>query len=291
MWNRRGLQLRNLTVLALLVATATANGASVRPRLPLALVEQVLVSTAHDEFENYAVFEAATKWHGERLLQSPSRQAPHLACAEYSNGSQALLKLEARLPSGAIRKVSNHKLHGTCFIVTASASTAADMNDHMRDFDVTSFGPIPATLKLAPELLDHDGPELEEGRLTTRHGERMRLENVIGLDVALSPGVLTTREEADTFISDLMQGLMSGSLDLHRNNFWSDSDGDHDDVSRSHPGGALRAREWTRAAGVVHGLSDSGGGHSPGDICSWGDLNVRYAGSDTVYITGKSRSF
>lgn len=287
MWSHRYHQLRSLAALVLLVAPASAKGASSWPRPPLALVEQVLVSTAHEDFEHDAVFEAASKWHGERLLQSPSRQAPHLACAEYSKGSQALLKLEAHLSSGAIRRVSNHKLHGTCFIVTASASTAAGMKDHLRDYDLTSFGPIPATLKLAPELLDHDGPELEEGRLTTRHGGRMRFDNVIGLDVALSPGVLATREEAETFIRDLMQGLMSGSLDLHRNNFWSDSDGDHEDVSTSHPGGVVRTREWTRAAGVVHGLSDAGDGHSPGDICSWGDLNVRYAGSDMVYITGE----
>ena len=108
-------------MLALLVAPGAAKGPSRWPQPPLDLVKRVLVSTAHQEFESDAVFEASTEWQGERLSRSPSREAPHLACAEYSKGKQALRKLEALLPNGSIGKVSNHKLHGTCFIVTASA--------------------------------------------------------------------------------------------------------------------------------------------------------------------------
>ncbi|CAN0370681.1 unnamed protein product, partial [Laminaria digitata] len=274
--------------LLLLVAPAVAKGSSRWPRPPLALVKQVLVSTAHQEFDNDAAFQAATEWHGARLLEDPSRQAPHLACAEYSKGSRALRKLEAHLPKRAIRKVSNHKLHGTCFIATASAPVAVSMRNHLGDYDLTSFGPIPASLKLAPELLDHDGPPLDgEERLATTHGKRMRFENVAGLDVAMSPGVLASREAADAFIVDLIGGLMSGAMDLHRNNFWSDADdagGDY--VSR--PPGAVRAREWKRAAGVVHELSGNagGGGPTPGEVCSWGGLSIRYVGSDTLFITG-----
>ena len=289
MWNRPWHQLRSLAVLALLVNPAAARAPSPWPRPPLDLVKQVVVSTAHREFDSDAAFEAATEWQGERLSRSPFRQAPHLACAEYSKGRQALRKLEALLPDGSIRKVSNHKLHGTCFIVTASAPTAAVMRGSLEDYDLTSFGPIPATLKLALELLDHDGPALdEEERLATTYGRRMRLDRVGGLDVSLSPGALASREAVDTFIVDLEEGLMSGSLDLHRINFWSYVDGDH----TSRPAGAVRTREWKRAAEVVHGLTKADEeGPTPGDVCSWGGLNVHYAGSDIISITGEINRF
>ena len=289
MWNRPTHQLRNLAVLALLVTSAAANGPSGWPQPPLDLVKQVLVSTAHKEFDCDAAFEAATGWQGEKLSRSPSRQAPHLACAEYSKGRQVLRKLEALLSDGLIRKVSNNKLHGTCFIVTASAPTAAAMRDSLGNYDLTSFGPIPASLKLAPELLDHDGPPLEEEeRLATTYGRRMRLDSVGGLDVALSPGALASREAADTFIFDINEGLMSESMDLYRNNFWSDADGDY----ASRPAGAVRTREWKRAAEVVHGLTKADEEVlTPADVCSWGSLNVRYAGSDILFITGEINHF
>ena len=289
MWNCPCHQLRSLAVLVLLVASAATKRTLRWQRPPLALVKQVLVSTAHQEFDNDAAFEAATEWHRERLSRSPSRQAPHLACAEYSKGSQALWKLEAILLNGSVRIASNHKLHTTCFIVTASAPTAAAMEDRLGDYGLTSFGPIPATMKLAPELLDHDAPLLdEEGRLATTYGRRMRLDSVRGLDVTLSPGAVASREAADTFIVDLMEGLISGSMELHRNSFWSDADGDH----AFRPAGAVRTREWKRAAEVVHGLTnDDGEGLTPGVVCSWDGLNVRYAGSDTLFITGEINGF
>ena len=282
--NRLCHQLRNLAVLALLIAPAAAKGPSPWPRPPLSLVKQVLVSTAHQEFDSDAAFEAATQWHGERLSRSPSRLAPHLACTEYTKGSQALRELEALLPNGSVRKVSNNKLHGTCYIVTASAPTAAAIRDNLDEYDLTSFGPIPAPMKLAPELLDHDGPPLDdEERLATTYGRRMCFDSVGGLDVSLSPGALASREAADAFIVDLKEGLMSGSMDLRRNNFWSDADGDH----ASRPAGAMRTREWKRAAVVVHGLTKADeGGPTPGDVCSWGGINVHYAGSGTLFITG-----
>ena len=113
----------------------------------------------------------------------------------------------------------------------------------------------------------------------------MRFDSVAGLDVALSPGALASGEEADTFIIDLTEGLMSGSMDLHGLNFWSDADGDH----ASRPAGAVRTREWKRAARVVHELSSADGeGPTPGDVCSWGGLNGLYAGSDTLFITGET---
>ena len=65
-------------------------------------------------------------------------------------------------------------------------------------------------------------------------------------------------------------------------------DGDH----TSRPAGAVRTQEWKRAAEVVHGLTKADEeGPTPGDVCSWGGLNVRYAGSDTIFITGEINGF
>ena len=96
-------------------------------------------------------------------------------------------------------------------MVTSPAPTAVVVRDSLGDYGLTSFGPIPATMKLDPELLDHDGPPLEEeDRLATTYGRRMRFDVVRGLDVALSSGALASSEAVDTFIVDLKEGLISG---------------------------------------------------------------------------------
>ena len=106
--------------------------------------------------------------------------------------------------------------------------------------------------------------------------------------MALSPGALASREAADTFTVDLKESVMSGSLDLRQINFWSDADGDH----TSGPAGAVRTWEWKKAAEVVRGLTNADGqSPTPGDVCTWGGLNVHYAGSDTLLITGDINHF
>ncbi len=272
----------------LLAALVAAQGSPTSLRQ----IDQILLSTARDDFAgDDAIFGAATAWHGERLLENPTRKAPHLACAEYSKGRHAMKKLEGLLSKEALRRASNHKEHGACFFATASFSEAKRVSEDLAGYGLTSFAPVPSALKLAPGLLNHEGLAPASGagkdqdqRLTTTHGERMRFGNVAGLDVALSPGVLPAHDgKASAFISDLREDLMSASMDLHANSFWSDSDMLGDDSAG--PAAALRGREWSRAATVVHELSAEGG-PTPGDVCSWGDIQVHHASSDLLLIKG-----
>ena len=115
----------------------------------------------------------------------------------------------------------------------------------------------------------------------------MRTDRVEGLTLELSPGVLPAHcAEGGAFISDLIEGLLSTSVDLHASNFWSDvalEDGVESLEGR--PASTLRAREWRRAADVVHELS-ADAGPTPGDVCSWDGVSVSHVGSDVLLVTG-----
>ena len=115
------------------------------------------------------------------------------------------------------------------------------------------------------------------------------MDSVQGLMVELSPGTLPARSfEANTFIGDLLGGLMSESVDLHAGNFWSDPSmlgGEH----LARPEGALRGREWSRAATVVHKLSAMAEA-TPGDVCSWGNIDVHHASDDVLLVSGAERA-
>lgn len=144
--------------------------------------------------------------------------------------------------------------------------------------------------------------------LATTHGHMMRHPNVNGLNVELTPGILPEGVPVDTtnynhnydLPLQLEQGLMSKTLDLHASNFWSDEnmlDGTAGHLTRA--GGALRAREWTRAAQLVHSYSNGyqdgrgeGGesegevSSSPGDICGWDSVRFVHAGDDLLLVSG-----
>lgn len=284
--------------LSLLLLAVAAPTVAKETRPSLGQITRMMLTTAQQDFDSDDAFGAATAWHRHRLLDSPNRKASHFACADYGGGKQAMKKLEELLSKTALRRISNDKDHGTCFFATASCSQAAAVSQDLEAYGLTSFGPVSSPLKLAPGLLHHRGVELEgEGeqlqqqRLTTTHGNRLRFENIVGLEVLLSPGVLPTHDNnAGAFISDLIEGLMSTSTDLHGSNFWSDPsllDGDITGLLAG-PASAVRRREWTRAAAVVHELSTAAGS-TPGDVCSWGDLKVHHAGSDVLMIKGESR--
>lgn len=132
-------------------------------------------------------------------------------------------------------------------------------------------------------------------RLTTTHGDRATSE-VHGLEVELAPGLLPARRyredaaggasNSDKFAGEWSEDLMSESLDLYGLGFWSDasmSDGADGHLAR--PGGAVRAREWTHAADVVHELSSSGG-PTPGEVCSWDGLLVYHTDDDLLTVKG-----
>lgn len=252
-----------------------------------------MITTVKEDFDSDDALEAASAWYQDRLLENRSRKAPYLACAEYAEGRQAMKELERLLSTAALRRVSNHKAHGTCFLVTALWSEAESLSQDLGSFRLTSFGPVPSSLKLAPGLLNHEGltpkDDGERERLMTTHGKRMRFGNVAGLEVALSPGVLPAHDAgADGFISELVEDLMSSSMDLYANNFWSDPAMSERDGAGYlvGPASVSRGREWRRAADVVHELSTDGS-QTPGDICSWGDTVFHHAGSDILMVKGE----
>ncbi|CAM9132446.1 unnamed protein product, partial [Laminaria digitata] len=265
--------------------------ASSLPYPSLSVVERALVTTAKDSFNGHVKgFQAAAQWDEERLEASHGNtRAPHLVCAEYSRGREAISHLQLYLSSDAVRPVSHSSAHGACFFVTASHAEARAISDNPQ-VDQLSIAPFPSALKVAPGVLEHgvsrdQASQSTTGELATTHGESMRMSNVEGLNVQLSPGTLPANtRKADSFIAQLLDDLMSESMDLHATNVWSDprvANGDH----LATPEGALRQREWSMAAKLVHKLSVSGR-TTPGDICSWDSISVHHAASDLLLVSG-----
>lgn len=261
---------------------------------PLDVVEAVLSTTAKDEFAGSdELYRAAANWDRARLLAA-GRAGPHLACTRHDHGRKALAGLRGVFGRSAVLRVSNSPTRGTCFLVTTSAAEAATFSHDPERYGLESFGTLPSLLKLSHGLLDlkfkSELLEQEEGRLRISYGQAMRLVNVGGLEVQLSPGV----SPVDMIvpggqISDILDGLMSASINLHASNFWSDliAREGNNSISLSHAPGRLRAREWTKAANVVHELSAPGGaGATPADVCSWEGLGVLNGGGRFLMITG-----
>lgn len=281
----------NMQLVLLVMAPVMMASAMNRPSL--GQMEKVLHSTAPEDFDgNNAAFLSATSWDEPRLNLNPHRHSAYLACAEYGNGREGLDQLESVIPKFGIRRISNAQDLGTCYIVAANATQSLEVisaGRQSRRNGISTFGPIPSALKLAPGLLDYEGAlpsDSENQRLTTMHGFRMKLDNVIGLDVSLAPGVLPARsKESEAFIQTLQEDLRSEFLDLHSSNVWSDPAASRN-THRATDAGVLRVREWTRASDLVHELS-SEVGTSPGDICSWNDAHVLQTGDDFITITGR----
>lgn len=255
----------------------------------LSVVEKALLTTATDDFGGHVpAFEAAAKWEEKRLRSSSSGQdvmrAPHLACTEYGRGFEAFSRLQGLLSSEAVRPVSHSKEHGACFFATASHAQVAAIAAQRDRFGLESLAPFPSALKLAPGVLEH-AEDNRSGRLSARHGTSMRIGDVDGLNVELSPGTLAVHTvEARPFVKNLLEDLMSESLDLHSTNFWSDPalvDGEH----LATAGGVARRSDWSMAATLVHELGKSGN-TSPGDICSWDSVSVHHAADDILIVKG-----
>ena len=274
----------------------------------LALLEKILHTSAINDFcGREDAYESAIEWQRQRLKreadeeqQQQQQLSPYIACFGNNSAREAFSRLQTELLASpkSVRILSLGKDDGgACFLATIGSPTeAAAVLDSLQDLELSSFAPFPSALKLAPGLLSVDAPPLHDGgkqqqqqRLTATHGKSMRVDNVEGLSVELSPGFLPARDSmADGFISDLLDGLLSTSVDLHANNFWSDVTS-QDDGSAGHtadPAGAVRAREWRRAADVVRELTTDDG-VAPGDVCSWGDLNFHHAGTDILLATGR----
>ena len=286
----------------LAVATAASSAAwtsassatrSSAPHPSLRVVENALLTTAKDDFAGRTkAFEAVTAWDEERLRASKNhpdhpRRAPHLCCTDYKHGREAYSLLQDLLSPWAVRPVAHSEEHGACYFATASHDDAAAIKENLEQFRLKSFAPFPSALKVAPGLLEH-GHSNGASRLRARHGAMMRKDNAEGLTVELAPGTLPANSwEANVFIQGLMDDLMSESLDLHTTNFWSDpamAEGEH----LATPEGAARGQDWSRAAAVVHGLSEAAS-TSPGDICSWTSVRVHHAGDDLLLVSGGSK--
>eukprot|EP00904_Undaria_pinnatifida_P011000 jgi/Undpi1/702/HiC_scaffold_10.g04166.m1 len=242
-----------------------------------------------DSFGGHAKgFEAAAQWSGERLRASNgTASAPHLVCTEYSRGRGTISRLEQFLSPEAVRPVAHSSAHGACFFVTASDAEARALSDNP-EFGLLSISPFPSALKVAPGVLEHgdnrDQASQSSGGLTTIHGQSIRMGNVEGLNLELSPGTLPAHSpQAGVFIAQLLSDLMSESIDLHSSNVWSDPAMENSEHLTT-PGGALRRKEWSMAATLVHELSESGR-TTPGDICSWGSISVHHAANDLLLVS------
>lgn len=172
--------------------------------------------------------------------------------------------------------------------MTASTAEADNILAKWSQFGLDTFSPFPSALKLAPGLVDYVDASTYDGsspRLTTTHGPLLREGKVDGLIVELSPGILLeSADGSDSFVDSLMSGLLSDSLDLHASNVWSDpavARQEHHATS----GGAVRGREWRRAAAVVHEISALAQ-IQPGDVCSWNEVTVHHSGNDVLILSG-----
>ncbi|CAM9533797.1 unnamed protein product [Scytosiphon promiscuus] len=270
----------------LALASSTALGRAPAPSLDL--IQQTLLTTANLDFDGEDAFEQATAWSSSRV-RGGSFPSPYLACSPYGGGQQASATLRSLVNPSMIRPVSSTRMHGACFMVTASHAEAEAVS---QGFAWSSFGAFPAALKIAPGLLEHndcsdtaEAGDCSTERLSTTHGISMRLDSASGLAVELSPGTLAAHDaaEAEAYIGGVFADLMS-TTDLYSNNFWSDPEmarGRH----LENPGGALRGREWSRAAAVVHWLGASGK-TNPSDICSWDSVVFHYAAADVLLVSG-----
>ena len=277
---------------AFLAVSASSGSATSLPYPLLGVVERSLLTTAQDSFDGHAkAFEAVAQWTGERLrTNEDNARAPHLACTEYGRGRETTFQLGQFLSPDAVRPVAHSSAHRTaCFFVTASHAEARALSNNPQ-FGLTSISPFPSALKVAPDVLEHgvspDRASQGPGRLTTTHGKSMRMDSVQGLDVELSPGTLPAHSsrQAEALIGQLLGGLMSESINLHAANAWSDpmaANGEH----LTTQAGAVREREWSMAATLVHKLSFSGR-TTPGDICSWGSISFHHASSDLLLVSG-----
>lgn len=287
---------------ALLVVYRAAAVAELGPRRDIELrnaqpsldvVDAVLNSEAAREFGGDGnVYHGAAEWERKRLL-ALGRAGPHLGCAAYGDGGKALSELRSALGDASIHRVSNSRERGTCFIVRATASDAALISLDLAYYGLDAFGILPSALKLSPGLLDFSGDDGAsynyEGGLAATYGRSMHAENVGGLEVQLVSEALPSPQIASTAIApDVIDDLVSASVELHSLNFWSDEkarsskDGNPVDLSR--------ARTWTRAASLVHQLIISGDeeGLTPARICSWDSLRVLHGNGHSLFVLGEA---
>lgn len=256
----------------------------------LELFQKVTISTAEQDFIKHdGLFAAALDWDVKRLKEA-GRTSSYLACAKYVNGREAFSNLGKFLGAHSVHRLSNSPAQGTCFIASASPVEAAEISEDLALKRLNQFILWPSVLKLSPGLLDHEAEPFGSASLSTTHGKRMRLSNVRGLEVELSPGFLESHPSPSSFVARLRERLTSNSLSLYDTSFWT---GDkrfetrHDHHFGSSPGVERRARDWKAAADLVHSMkSQEGHARSPGEVCSWNKLTMQQS-SGSLILTGE----
>lgn len=256
----------------------------------LELFQKVAISTAEQDFiKQDGLFAEALDWDVKRLKE-PGRTSPYLACAKYIHGREAFSNLGEFLGAHSVHRLSNSPAQGTCFIASASPVEAAEISEDLASKRLNQFILWPSVLKLSPGLLDHEVEPFGSAPLSTTHGKRMRLSNVHGLEVELSPGFLENHPSPSSFVALLRESLMSNSLSLYDTSFWTGNkrfeSGDGHPFGSS-PGVERRARDWKAAADLVHSMqSKKGHARSPGEACSWNKLTMRQS-SGSLILTGE----
>ena len=250
-------------------------------------IHKITVSSASTDFavENSAGYNAASKWYDERLRRDEGKdsRAPYIACAQYSDGREALHSLETNFGKSALHRVSNTETEGSCFIVTASPSAATDMLSAPGTFGLLSAGSFLPSLKLTSGLLDHGSDDSDRsGRLRSTYGENLALDNVRGFSVRLSPGILpftSGKSISEDFVRRLRENLMQ-TVSMRSMSFWSDPGVDQSVLDQT------RVREWSRAANVVDALA-SKHRRPVGEICKLGELRMHHVGDDLLLMEGE----
>ncbi|CAN0482576.1 unnamed protein product, partial [Laminaria digitata] len=290
---------------------------------PLSVVRGALLTTAGEDFGDHeGAFAASVDWH-ERILSALDRPAPYLACTapgnnDSNNGLEALSFLRSVLapePAG-VRVISNSDEHGICFLATATPRDA----ETVRKLQIAAskgvgggggggggasplsyWAPLPSTLKLAPGLLSYGGNrgDHDNSNAAKRNdvGNNSRPAGRRNLDDGLTPGVLAARnrrwyESSVQLADEWRDELLSESLDVYGASFWSSGSSVGLGLEESHLGGvggvegALLAREWTRAADVLHDLGGLAGGPSIGQVCSWDEMAIYHTDDDLLTVKG-----
>lgn len=263
---------------------------------PLSVVETVLATTASTEFQgNEELYHSASDWDRERLV-AHGRPGLHLACSLYENGGKSLSNLRQALGHSSIQRLSNDPVHGTCFFVMAAASDSVVISKDPGRYGLQTFGVFPSVLKVSHGVLDFttdDNGLLEADRsLTATYGKAMHYPNIAGLEVKLSPRMWQTNpQESAATISKIVDGLLAPSLELHHTSFWSQlternaGTGEQD----GHPASNSRAREWRKAADLLHELgSDGKHGSTLAETCSWDSLRVLHPNGRFLVLAGES---
>ena len=279
-----------------IIRAATATCAMLTLLLPAPLlavelekIRKITVSSASNDFaaDNSAGYRAASQWYGERLRHGTGGgcRAPYIGCAEYSDGRKALHSLETNFGKSAIHRVSNSKTDGSCFIVTASPSAGSDIISAPETFNLLSAGPFLPSLKLASGLLDH-GSDVSDrsGRLSSTYGEDVSPDNVRGLSVRLSPGILPLND-GESFPSDFIRGWhddLMQTASVRSMSFWSDPGAHRSALD------ATRVREWSRAATVVDHLA-SKHGRPVGEVCNLESVGMHHVGDDLLLVEGENK--